>query len=152
MYISVLSPAPRGAELQNPERLPHVHVLREEGAFVETFAAHPRGHFAVTFAGVAGAAGGHDITDGVAATARDRLDAILLQRGFGRGAIRAATPLAPERFPLLGGEIVVGSLDPAFAASCSARPSSLHHSHTAKLVHRWCATAATGVGRAMTAG
>lgn len=64
------------------------------------------------------------------------MNAILLQRGVGRGAIGTTAPLALELLPLLGGEVVVGSIDPTFAASCGARASSLSYSHTAKLVHR----------------
>ncbi|EAR23784.1 hypothetical protein A20C1_12440 [marine actinobacterium PHSC20C1] len=123
-----------------------MYILREEGALVESFAAHPRGHFAVAFARIAGAAGGHNVADGVAAAARDRLNAVLLQHSVGGGAIRTTTPFAFELFPLLGSEIVVGGINATFAAACGASASSLSHSHTAKLVHRWCAAAATGVG------
>ena len=128
-----------------------MHVLREEGALVEAFAAHPRRHFAVAFARVAGAAGGDDVADGVAAAARDGLNAIFLKRSVGGGAIRAAAPLALELLPLLSSEVVVGGVNATFATSCSTRPSSVRYSHTAKLLHRGHTAAETGARQATNA-
>src|SRR5690606_13800824 len=96
-----------------------LRVAGEEGAFVESLAAHPGGDLGVALAGVAASAGGHDVGDGVAAAARDRQYAIALQRA-GVPAVGAAAPQRLEIGPVVGGEVVVVAGDAALSSpGCS---------------------------------
>ncbi len=70
----------------------HLDMAQQERALVEALAAQPAGDLVVALARVARAARGHHVQQGVAATARDRQHAVLLQRRSCLAAVGAAAP------------------------------------------------------------
>ena len=78
-------------------------------------AAHPGRDLQVPFAGVARATGGHHVIERVATAPGDRLDAVALERGLERAAVRAAGPRVQQGGPLLGAQVVVDAYERARA-------------------------------------
>ena len=97
-------------------------MAAEEGGFVEALAAEPVGHLLVALTGVAGAAGGDDVLEGVAASAGDGQDAVALEGRAGGAAVGAAAPGILESGPLAGAEVVLdaGHAALAFAGGAEA--------------------------------
>ena len=97
------------------ERGPDLEVTEEEGAFVEPLPPHPAGDLGVALAGVAGAAGGHDVVERVAPAAGEGEHAVALEWSVGGAAVGTATPGRLERGPLFVAEIVLDPIHAAFA-------------------------------------
>ena len=105
-----------GSEPQRERRV-DLEVAQQEGALVEPLPPQPAGDLVVALAGVAGAAGRHDVVERVAPAAGERQHAVALQRLVGRAAVRAATPRRLERGPLLVAEVVLDAIHPALASA-----------------------------------
>ncbi len=111
-------------------------VTDQERVLVELLASEPPGHFAVVFAGVAGGAGRHDVVECVPATARDRRDAVALQRRTRRATVGAPSPGVEKFRPLGGGEVVVHSGEPSSPSFRVARPRCLRQLSGGELAAR----------------
>jgi hypothetical protein len=85
-------------------------VPEQEVALVESLAAQPARDLAVVLACVARATGRDHVRQGVAATAGDRKDTVLLQSGGGQAAICAAAPFQDKSVPLGCAEVVLDSV------------------------------------------
>ena len=94
-----------------------IYGLTRHNACVEPPSPQPAGDFVVALAGVAAAAGGHDVVERVTPTARDRQHAVALQGLVGHSTVRAASPSIPERGPLLIAEIVLDAIHAAPAST-----------------------------------
>jgi hypothetical protein len=91
-------PGALGSEPQRERRV-DLKAAQQERAFVEPLPPQPTGDFVVAFAGVAGAAGRHDVVKRVAPTTGDRQQAVPLQRLVRLAAVCAATPRILDRGP-----------------------------------------------------
>ena len=125
------------AELRS-ERDADLQVAQQEGPLVKTPSAQPAGDFVVALAGVARAAGRHDVVERVTAATGDRKHAVALQRTVVRAAVRAPTPRSSQRHPLLGAEVVLNTLHPALssAGGLSTAASTDNHAREPKQLAR----------------
>jgi hypothetical protein len=92
-------------------------VAEQEGARVEAFQAEPGGPFVIALAGVAGAARGHDLVEGVAPAAGEGQHAVALQWLVGFAAVHADAPRVVERGPLVVAEVVLDAIHAALASA-----------------------------------
>jgi hypothetical protein len=91
-------------------------VADEEGSLVQLLSTEPRSDLAIVFARVARRTGRNHVLQGVAATARDRHDAIALHGDVRCLAVCATSPRASNASPLLGGEVIVYACQPLLSA------------------------------------
>ena len=115
-YVGVPSRDACGMEPQR-KRGVDLQVAQQERALVEPFSPQPAGHLVVALAGVAGAAGRHDVVERVAPATGERQYAVALQRLVGRAAVCAATPSRLECVPLLVAQVMLDAIHPALASA-----------------------------------
>lgn len=99
-------------------------VTDEEGSLVQLLSAKPRSDLAIVFARIARGAGWDDVLQRVAATARDRQDAVALHGNVRHSAVRAAAPCVADAGPLVWCEIVVHACQALLSAlgiPCASR-------------------------------
>lgn len=99
---------------------PDLEVAQQEGPLVEPLSPEPAGDLLVALAGVACAAGRHDVVERVSPAPRDGEYAVALQRLVGRTAVRAPTPSRLECRPLLIAQVVLDAIHAAFASAGGA--------------------------------
>src|SRR5688572_29932675 len=90
-------------------------VTGQERLLVKPAPAHPRGDLVVALARVARATRRRDVVQRVAAAAREREDAVALERRLSRTAVGAPTPRRLQCSPLLGAQVVLDALHAALA-------------------------------------
>jgi hypothetical protein len=116
----------------------YLQLTDQKRALIESFAPHPRGYLEVAFTGITWATGWNNIRQRVAPTTRDCSDAIALQSHVPSRTVGTATPGLFHGQPLLVGEIVLNSGQPATSLPREPRFSISSHRH-------WCSLVASGL-------
>jgi hypothetical protein len=123
----------RGGKTDGELRL-NLEIAQQEGAFIQTLPPQPAGDFVVALAGIARAAGRHDVLERVASAARERQHAVALQWLASCSAVRTATPRLLESGPLLAAEVVLDASHPALTSSRRAGPEASAGRHFFRVI------------------